>query len=482
MRDSQLFIGGQWINTQSGSVEKNLNPADGQSIGTVQLAGPREVKSAIAAAQEAFPRWAAMPATERQKYLLRAADHMEKNIDRYAGWMMDESGSTVAKSYYEIDRCAMILRSAAGECLHVEGGVCQPEADGQVNTFIRQPLGVIVGLSPFNFPVLLALNKVALALAVGNTFILKPATDTPLAGVTIAECFEAAGLPAGVFNMLVGRGSEIGDSLIEDPRVKMVTFTGSTKVGMGIQKRCAELLKRTTLEMGGKNPVIVLKDYDVDEAVSIAGFGAFFHQGQVCMCASRLIVEEPIYDAFCEKFTALARAQKMGDTHDPSVTIGPLINNTQWKVLDRHIKDAVSKGARLLCGGKHEGCWFEPSVLADVTPEMKVFHEESFGPLTSIVKAKDAEDALRLCNDNTYGLAASLLTNDLRLAMDLAPRIEAGMVHVNDSTIMGAMRAPFGGVKGSGMGRENGQFSIDEYTEAKWITYQTKKLGYPTDR
>ena len=482
MRDSQLFINGQWLDTRSGSVAKNLNPADGNPVGTVQLAGPQEVDAAIMAAHAAFPGWAALPAAEKQKYLLRAADHMEKNLDLYAGYLMDESGSTVAKSYYEIDRCAMILRSAAGECFHVEGGVCQPEADGQLNTFIRQPLGVIVGLSPFNFPVLLALNKVAYALAAGNTFVLKPATDTPLAGVIIAECFEAAGLPAGVFNMIVGRGSAIGDSLIEDPRVKMVTFTGSTKVGMGIQKRCAELLKRTTLEMGGKNPVIVLKDFDVDEAASVAGFGAFFHQGQVCMCASRLIVEEPIYDAFCERFTALAKAQKMGDPHDPSVTIGPLINDAQWQIIDAQIKDAVSKGARLLCGGGHEGCFFEATVLADVTPEMTIFYEESFGPVTSIVKAGDPEDALRLCNDNKYGLAASLLTNDLRLAMDMAPRMEAGMVHVNDSTIMGAMRAPFGGVKGSGMGREDGQFSLDEYTETKWITYQTKKLGYPTDK
>ena len=482
MRDCQLFIGGKWMNTQSGTVEQNRNPADGSTVGSVQFAGPAEAEAALAAAYAAAPGWAALPATERQKYLLLAGDHMEKNIDRYAGWLMDESGSTVAKSYYEIDRCAMILRSAAGECLHVEGGVCQPEADGQVNTYIRQPLGVIVGFSPFNFPVLLALNKVAYALAAGNTFILKPASDTPLAGAVIAECFEAAELPAGVFNMLVGRGSEVGNLLIDDPRVKMVTFTGSTKVGMEIQKRCAGLLKRTTLEMGGKNPVIVLKDFDVDDAVSIAGFGAFFHQGQVCMCASRLIVEEPIYDEFCGKFTALAAAQKMGDPHDPSVTIGPLINDTQWKIIDAHIKDAVAKGARLLCGGGHEGCYFEATVLADVTPEMTVFHEESFGPLTSIVRAADAEDALRLCNDNTYGLSASLLTNDLRLAMSLAPRIEAGMVHVNDATIMGAMRAPFGGVKGSGMGREDGQFSIDEYTETKWITYQTKKLSYPTDR
>lgn len=482
MLDCRLYINGQWVDTVSGSVEQNINPADGSVVGSVQLAGPAEVEAAIAAAAAAAPAWAALPATQRQKYLLRAADHMEQNLDRFAGFLMDESGSVLSKSYYEIDRCAMILRSAAGECLHVEGGVCQPEADGQINTYIRQPLGVIVGLAPFNFPVLLALNKVAYALAVGNAFVLKPATDTPLAGAIIAECFDAAGLPAGVFNMVVGRGGAIGDMLIEDPRVKMVTFTGSTKVGMGIQEKCAKLLKRTTLEMGGKNPMIVLKDFDVDEAVKLCGFGAFFHQGQVCMCASRLIVEAPIYAEFCDKMAALAKAQKMGGTHDPEVTIGPLINDKQWQVIDRHIADAVAKGARLLCGGGHSGCYYEPSALADVTPEMEVFYEESFGPLTCIVKARDAEDALRLCNDNQYGLSASLLTNDIRLAMEMAPRIEAGMVHVNDATIMGAMRAPFGGVKGSGMGREDGQFSIDEYTELKWITYQTRPMAYPTDR
>ena len=481
MQNCRLYINGNWTDTKSGYVGNNINPATGSPIGTVQFAGPEEVEAAIAAAYAAAPGWAGITAMERQKYLLRAADYMEQNTQRFANWLMDESGSTVAKSYYEIDRCTAIFRSAAGEFLHIEGGICAPESDGQINTYIRQPLGVIVGLAPFNFPVLLALNKVAYALATGNTFILKPASDTPLAGAIIAECCDAAGFPAGVFNMIVGKGSAVGDTLVEDSRVRMVTFTGSTKTGMEIQKKCASLLKRTTLEMGGKNPVIVLKDYDVDEAASIAGFGAFFHQGQVCMCASRLIVEEPIYDEFCEKFLSLAKAQKTGDPHDPSVTIGPLINNTQWKILDAQIADAVSKGARLLCGGTHRDYYYDVSVLADVTPEMDVFYSESFGPLTSIIKAKDAEDALRLCNDNHYGLSASLLTNDIRLAMDLAPRIEAGMVHVNDATILGAMRAPFGGMKGSGLGREDGQFSIDEYTETKWITYQTKKLSYPTD-
>ena len=312
--------------------------------------------------------------------------------------------------------------------------------------------------------------------------MLKPSSNTPLSGVIIAECFEAAGLPPGVFNLTPGPGSVVGDAFTSDPRVKMVTFTGSTAVGKGLAVKCAQGLKKYTLEMGGKNPLIVLKDFDVDQAVNVAAFGAYFHQGQICMCTSRIIVEEAIYDEFCEKFAAQARTIKVGDPKEKDSIIGPLIDDNQYKVLDRHISDAVSKGARLLCGGGHKDNYYEASVLADVTPEMDVFHEESFGPLTSIIKAKDAEDALAIANNSTYGLSSGILTNDLGMALEMAPKIEAGMVHVNDSTVSGSRQAPFGGVKNSGVGREGGSFSIEEFTELQWITYQIKPHFYPTNK
>ena len=481
MNEYKLFIDGKWTETVSGTVIDDINPADGSVWAKVHTAGPDETEAAIAAAEKAFPEWAAMLPDKREKLLLDAADILEKDTEKYGNMLIDESGSCFMKAMDEVTQSVNIMRAAAGECRRIEGGICPPEAKGQISTYIRRSLGVIGGIAPFNYPLLLALNKVAFALAAGNTFVLKPSSDTPVSGLILAEVFEKAGFPAGVFNVVPGKGSVVGDALVKDPRVKMITFTGSTDTGRRIAVGCAENFKKVTLEMGGKNPMIVLKDFDVDQAVNIAAFGAFFHQGEICMITSRIIVEEPIYDEFCEKLAERAKKLPAGDPHQIPTIIGPLINDTHYQVVDEHIRDAVEKGAVLMCGGGHKGAFYEASVLKDVTPEMKVFYEETFGPLTSVIKAKDAEDALRLCNDNRYGLSAALLTNDLRLAMTMAPRMEAGMVHVNDNTVMGSRRAPFGGVKSSGLGREDSTFSIEEFTELKWITYQTEPLGYPTN-
>ena len=464
MKEYKLFLAGEWVETESGSIIDDINPADGSVYAKVHTAGPKELETAIVKGLEAQKAWAKLLPEEREKVLLKAADYMEQNVDRFTQILIDESGSCFMKAIDEVLQTVNIFRAAAGECRRVDGGIVPAEAGGELSYWKRQPLGLVAGIGPFNYPLLLSANKAALALAAGNACILKPASDTPLAGVMIAECLEAGGLIKGVFSSIPGPGPVIGDKLVEDERVKMIAFTGSTAVGSQIAVKAAAHLKKYALEMGGKNPLIILKDVDIDKAVEAALFGAFFHQGQICMASNRLIVEEPIYDAFCEKLLARVKALKVGDPHDPATIVGPLIRAEHCSHVDGQIKDAVSKGARLLCGGGHNGCYYEPSVLADVTPEMDVFYEESFGPLTCIVKATDAEDALRLCNDNKYGLSASLLTNDIRLAMDMAPRMESGMVHVNDATIMGAMRAPFGGVKGSGMGREDGQFSIDEYS------------------
>jgi aldehyde dehydrogenase (NAD+) len=416
---------------------------------------------------------------QKEAVFLRAADYMAGHIDDMCRRLIDESGSTFIKAMGELDECVNIFRGAAGECRRIEGGVVPADISGQLSYYLRLPLGIVAGIAPFNYPMLLALNKVAFALAAGNTFILKPSSETPVSGLMIAECFEAAGLPKGVFNVLNGSGGLVGDTLINDDRIKMIAFTGSTKIGSEIARKAAAKLKRYTLEMGGKNPLIVLKDFNIDKAVNIAAFGAYFHQGQICMATSRIIVEEEIYDEFCEKMTEKVKTLKMGDPGSPDTVIGPLIKQSQCEVIDEQIKDALSKGARLLTGGTHERAYYAPSLLADVTPEMTVFFEESFGPLTSIIRAKNAEDALRICNNNKYGLAASLLTNDIATAMSFAPKMEAGMVHINDSTVMGSRRAPFGGVKSSGIGREDGSFSIEEFTELKWITVQHGERAYP---
>ena len=479
MKEYLLYIGGRWVPTESGAVIDDINPANGEVFAKIHTAGPKEIEAAIGSAFAACEKWGRCLADEREKILLKAADHMESNMMEMKDRLIDESGSTFLKTMDELSQCVDIFRTAAGECRRIDGGVVPPEIPGQLSYYVRQPLGVVAGIAPFNYALLLALNKVAYALAAGNTFILKPASSTPIAGLIIAECFEAAGIPEGVFSVIPGSGSLVGDALVEDPRVRMIAFTGSTAVGTGIAEKSARLLKRYALEMGGKNPMIILKDYDVDNAVRTAGFGSYFHQGQICMIGSRLIVEEPIYDEFCAKMEKRVRGLKMGDPRSPDTCIGPLIDNLQYKVLDEHIADAVGKGARLLVGGGHHGYFYEASLLADVTPEMKVFYEESFGPLTSIVKARDADHALELCNDNDYGLAAAILTNDVSQAVSMSLRMEAGMVHVNDVSVMGSRRAPFGGMKRSGVGREDSCFSVDAFTELKWLTIQYGPREYP---
>lgn len=474
----QLYIDGQWKDTVSGKVVEDISPADGSVFATVHFAGDSEVEEAIAAAYRAQRSWAETTAMGREAILLRAADWMAAHMDEVAAVLMDESGSAFGKAYFEAGFAVDLFRTAAGECRRLFGEV-QQQIPGEISMIRRLPLGVVAGIAPFNFPLLLALKKVAFALAAGNTFVLKPASATPVSGVLIAKALDAAGLPAGVFNLVPGSGETVGNRLIEDKRVKMVAFTGSTAVGRSIAAKASVLFKRYSLEMGGKNPLILLKDFDMDQAAKIAGFGAYFHQGQICMCTSRLIVEEPVYDAFCEKFAAYAKTMKVGNPHEQDTIIGPLIKAEQCSLIDSQIQDAVGKGAVLMTGGVHKGSYYEPTVLKDVTPDMRIFYEESFGPVTSIIKAKDMDDAVRLCNDNDYGLSSSLLTNDLSKAMEASLAMEAGMVHINNATVADNSTVAFGGVKNSGVGREGGSYSMEEFTELKWITVQYRPAQLP---
>ena len=279
---------------------------------------------------------------------------------------------------------------------------------------------------------------------------------------------------AGVLNVVPVADEALSAQMAEDPRVRMVSFTGGPKAGHEVALAAAKTFKRTALELGGKNPLILLKDFDVDEAVQIAGNGAFSNQGQLCMATSRILVEEPLYEEFCEKLAAMAKGLKVGDPTDPEVFIGPLIDEAHCPFVQGQIDDAVAQGARVIAGGSYDGPFFQPTVLRDVRPDMRIFHEESFAPVTSVIPVKDPQEALRLCNDNLFGLSAALLTHDLDLAMELGMKIQAGMVHINDLTYLSATTAPSGGVKESGVGREGGRYSMDDYTELKWLTFQTK--------
>jgi acyl-CoA reductase-like NAD-dependent aldehyde dehydrogenase len=476
---STPYIAGKAIDIPDSALTDVLNPANQLPFAKIFMAQEQHMRAAIDAADAAKASWSATPPCERERILHRAADGLELAKQEIVDLLIEEGGATFGKAMFEVPFAANMVHSIAGEARRVQGEIFSSDGPGLFSMAIRRPLGVVAGISPFNFPVILSLKKVAFALAVGNTFVLKPSEETSLLGLKLAEVFERAGVPAGVFNVVPGDGPTMARVIFDDPRVKLVTFTGSTAVGRIIATECAKRGKRVVLEMGGKSPVIVLKDADIEYAVNTACFGIFIHQGQICMAGSRIIVEAPVYDDFLSKFVAKARTMKVGDPRDPHTVIGPLIRTSQCPMIDSKVKAAVAAGARLLTGGKYEGNFYHPTVLADVTPEMAVFRDELFGPVAAVSKAKDADHALALANTSAYGLSSAVMTNDLQLAMRFALELESGMVHVNGPTIHDEATVPFGGVKDSGSGREGGRWSIDEMTEVKWVTIQMGQHPYP---
>jgi len=479
MRVHPLYINGGWREGSDGGVADDVNPATGEVFARVAQAGARDVEDALAAAHAARGPWAKVLVNEREALLLDTASRIAARSTEIRDLIIEETGSVMMKAPWEVSYAVECLRSAAACTRRAHGDTFPSSAKGQVGMTIRQPLGVIAGISPFNSPFLLAIKKIAFALAAGNTFILKPSDLAPLCGLKLAELFHAAGLPAGVLNVIPGPAAVVGAALVSDPRVKMITFTGSSAVGRQLAAEAGRHMKRMTLEMGGKNPLVVLADADLAYAVDAAAFGIFFHQGQVCMASSKIIVEAPLYAAFVEKFVAKARTIKVGDPRDPATVIGPLIRPTQSLFIMRQIEAAVAKGARVACGGTHDGPFFAPTVLAGVTPAMSIYGEESFGPVTSVLRADDYEHALGLANDTRAGLSAAIVTNDLQKGFDFALRSESGMVHINDTTISDEPHIDFGGVKDSGFGREGGMASMAEMMETKWITFQLGKREFP---
>ena len=474
----RLFINGEWVDSINGSIKDNLNPADGNVIARIHQADREDFEKAFAAAAEAFKTWGRTLANEREKILMKAADILEQRMQDYVQAIVTDTGGTQLKAGFEAAFVVNMLRSAAGECRRIFGETIPADSAGMFSMTIRKPLGVIAGISPFNFPLILSTKKICLALAAGNTFVLKPPNDTPVIAMMIAELFEAAGLPGGVLNVVPGKSSVFGDMATSDPRVKMVTFTGSTATGRKLALKAAEHGKKITLEMGGKSPFVVLKDANIDFAVNTASFGVFMHQGQICMAGTRIVVEEPIYDEFCNKLAAKAKSLKVGDPREPDTVIGPLITAAQCSIVDALVKDAADKGARIAAGGGFRDAYYEPTVITDVDNSMKIFYDECFAPVAVVCKAKDHEDALAMANDNYYGLSSAVMTNDLDKMMYFAHNLEAGMTHFNHATVYDEPHVPFGGIKDSGFGREGGHYSMEEMTEVKWITISGSE-GHP---
>jgi vanillin dehydrogenase len=476
---STPYIDGKSIEVSPSAMADVLNPANQKPFAKIFMGQEQHMRAAIDAAHAAKAAWGNAPAALREKILHRAADELEAAANEIVDLLIGEGGSTFGKAHFEIPFAANMLRSIAGEARRVQGDVFPSDVSGLLSLAIRRPLGVVAGISPFNFPVVLALKKVAFALATGNTFVLKPSEETSLVGLKLAEIFEKAGLPPGVLNVVPGDGPTLARVLFDDPRVKLISFTGSTAVGRHIAVECAKKGKRVTLEMGGKSPLIVLQDADLDYAVDTACFGIFIHQGQICMAGSRIIVEAPIYETFLQRFAAKAKTLAVGDPRDPHTVIGPLIRASQCQMIDRKIKEAVAAGARVLTGGTYDGNFYQPTVVADVTPNMAAFRDELFGPVAAVSRADNADHALALANNSSYGLSSAVLTNDLQLAMRFALELEAGMVHLNGPTVHDEPTVPFGGVKDSGSGREGGRWSVEEMTEVKWVTIQMGRRHYP---
>jgi vanillin dehydrogenase len=477
-----LFINGEWVAAKGGAEFPVYNPSTGEVLTHVANASRDDARAAIAAAEAAQPGWAALTHTARSRVLAKAGDILEARAKELQEVIVDEGGSWIGKAMFETGYSAGVYRAAAAAAYQVTGEIL-PSDLNKLSLIVREPLGVVSVISPWNFPVILSSRGFAVALAVGNAVVLKPSEETPLAGgLLLAEILEEAGVPKGVFNVVTcsrDNVAEVGDELIENRAVRGISFTGSTAVGAKIAAKAGSLLKKCVLELGGKDALIVLDDADIERAVNAATFGAFMHQGQICMAVERVIVDRKIAESFTEQFVANVKKLKVGNPKELGNCIGPIINQKQLQRISEHVDDAVSKGATLLCGGGHKDLFFEPTVLGNVTTEMRVFREETFGPVAPVVVADGEEEAVRLANDTEYGLSAGIMTSDEERGLSVARRLHTGMAHINDSSIHDEPHVPFGGIGASGLGRHGGRAGIEQFTEQRWITLERGGRHYP---
>jgi len=479
----QMFIGGNWVDASNGQTFEDKNPFTGEVFARVAAGTVVDAQRAIDAAQAAFPAWSATMPSDRRRVLLKAADVLENKREQLVQWLIKETGSTFGMAMFQSFYTPGILREAASQVSEPKGEILASDTPGALFMVQRQPVGVVAGISPWNAPLILSMRAICMPIALGNTVVLKPAPDSPVSGgVAMAQIFQEAGLPPGVLNVVthdLSATQSIGDELVSNPLVKRLNFTGSTGVGRQLAEKCGRYLKRIALELGGHNPLIILSDADIDQAVDIAAFGAFLHQGQICMSVRRIIIEESVAQAFTDKFVKKTQSLKIGDPSQHDTIIGPLINQTQLDRVKANVDESIRDGAKALCGAKHEGLCYHPTVLVGASPKSKVCCEETFGPVVTILPVKGLEQALAVANGTSYGLSSGVLTKDYEKGLWLAERLETGMVHINDSTVLDEPQVPFGGVKNSGLGRMGGRMAVEEFTESKWITIQRTPRHYP---
>ncbi len=467
----QAYVDGRWVDAVSGGGFAVLNPATHEEIIRVPLMSEVDAKSAIGAAAQAFETWRRTTAKQRAELLRNWYDLMLENVDDLAMLMTLEQGKPIAESRGEVQYAASFVEWFAEEGKRAYGEMVPSHKPDARILVSREPVGVVAAITPWNFPAAMITRKAAPALAAGCTFVCKPAEDTPLTALALAELAHRAGIPAGVFNIVTGDPKALGSVMTGDSRVRKLSFTGSTPVGQLLMAQCASNIKRLSLELGGNAPFIVFDDADLDRALDGAMASKYRNTGQTCVCTNRFIVQAGIYDRFVDGLAERVSALRVGSGLDRDVQQGPLINQAAVDKVQTHIDDALAKGARLVCGGKPHmlgGTWFEPTVLRDVTTSMKVAKEETFGPLAPVFKFQNESEAIRLANDTEYGLAAYFYSRDLGRCWRVAEALEYGMVGINEGIISTEL-APFGGIKSSGLGREGGRQGLDEYLECKYM-------------
>ncbi len=467
----QCYIDGGWHAADDASVLDVTNPSTGTTLGNVPGMSTAETRRAIAAANAALPAWRAVPAKERSAIVHRWYELMLEHQEDLATLMTAEQGKPLAESRGEIAYAASYLQWFAEEAKRVYGDIIPGHQTDKRIVVTKEPIGVCAAITPWNFPSAMITRKAGPALAAGCTMVLKPATATPFSALALAELADRAGVPPGVFNVVTGSATGIGGEMTSNPIVRKVTFTGSTEIGKVLLRQCAETVKKTSMELGGNAPFIVFDDADLDAAVEGAIASKYRNAGQTCVCANRLLVQEAVYDRFAEKLAARVSQLKVGDGRETGVTLGPLIDQKAVAKAQEHVDDAVAKGARVMLGGKpHDKgpCFYEPTILLEATPDMKIAREETFGPVAALFRFRDDAEAIAMANDTEFGLASYFYGRDISRVWRVAEGLEYGIVGVNTGLISTEV-APFGGVKESGLGREGSHYGIDDYLELKYI-------------
>jgi len=482
MNTISLMIDGERRPSGSGATFERRNPLDGSVATRAPAATVADAAAAVEAAATAFPAWSATGPGERRALLMKAAQALEAKGDAFAAAIAAETGGSGLWAGFNVHLAAGILLEAAALTTQISGELIPSDVPGSLAMGVRQAAGVVLAMAPWNAPVILGVRALATPLACGNTVVLKGSELCPATHGLIVDALQEAGFPKGVVNFVTNAPADaaaVVDAMIAHPAVRRVNFTGSTRVGKIIAAACARHMKPAVLELGGKAPLIVLDDADLDAAVAAAAFGAFANSGQICMSTERLVVDDRVADEFVARLAAKAKSLRLGDPRKGDVVLGSVVDIATVARCNQLIDDALAKGAKLVCGGKADSTLMPATLLDHVTPAMKIYGEESFGPVKGIVRVDGEEAAIACANDNEYGLSAAVFSRDVARAMNVARRIESGICHVNGPTVHDEAQMPFGGVKGSGIGRFGGKAGVAEFTDLRWITVQTKPRPYP---